>query len=193
MVRSVFRTLSSIYDGAFSTKTINYYFYNKASSQIFVRVLNTSLVVLHILKTCSSFDARKIYDTIFLVEAVTQRSSVKKVLLEILRNSLENASGLQLYKKKRLWHWCFPLNFVKFLRTPFLQNTSGGCFYSLHLHKRKDLSSYTWLVIVYYKDFFVKCREGEGNFIFHLVLFLLSRVWFPQLLLLILSFFFLLS
>ena len=27
--------------------------------------------------------------------------------------------------KKRHWHWCFPVNFVKFLRTPFLQNTSG--------------------------------------------------------------------
>ena len=27
--------------------------------------------------------------------------------------------------KKRLWHRCFPVNFVKFLRTSFLQNTSG--------------------------------------------------------------------
>ena len=27
--------------------------------------------------------------------------------------------------KKRLWHRCFPVNFVKFSRTPFLQNTSG--------------------------------------------------------------------
>ena len=27
--------------------------------------------------------------------------------------------------KMRLWHRCFPMNFVKFLRTPFLQNTSG--------------------------------------------------------------------
>ena len=27
--------------------------------------------------------------------------------------------------KKRLWHRCFPENFVKFLRAPFLQNTSG--------------------------------------------------------------------
>ena len=26
--------------------------------------------------------------------------------------------------KKRLWHRCFPLNFAKFLRTSFLQNTS---------------------------------------------------------------------
>ena len=25
--------------------------------------------------------------------------------------------------KKRLWHRCFPVNFAKFLRTPFLQNT----------------------------------------------------------------------
>ena len=27
--------------------------------------------------------------------------------------------------KKRLWHRCFPMNLAKFLRTPFLQNTSG--------------------------------------------------------------------
>ena len=27
--------------------------------------------------------------------------------------------------KKRLWHRCFPVNFAKFSRTPFLQNTSG--------------------------------------------------------------------
>ena len=30
--------------------------------------------------------------------------------------------------KKRLWHRCFPVNLAKFLRTPFSQNTSGGCF-----------------------------------------------------------------
>ena len=27
--------------------------------------------------------------------------------------------------KKRLWYRCFPVNFVKFQRTPFLQNTFG--------------------------------------------------------------------
>ena len=27
--------------------------------------------------------------------------------------------------KKRLWHRCFPVNFAKFLRAPFSQNTSG--------------------------------------------------------------------
>ena len=30
--------------------------------------------------------------------------------------------------KNNLWHRCFPVNFAKFLGTPFLQNTSGSCF-----------------------------------------------------------------
>ena len=30
--------------------------------------------------------------------------------------------------RKRLLHRCFPVNFPIFLRTPFLQNTSGDCF-----------------------------------------------------------------
>ena len=30
--------------------------------------------------------------------------------------------------KKRSWQRCFSVNFVKFLRTPFFWNTSGGCF-----------------------------------------------------------------
>ena len=30
--------------------------------------------------------------------------------------------------KKGLWHRCFPVNFVKFLKAPFLQNTSGRLF-----------------------------------------------------------------
>ena len=36
-------------------------------------------------------------------------------------------AGLRLATllKKRLWRTCFPVNFEKFLRTPFLQNTSG--------------------------------------------------------------------
>ena len=33
--------------------------------------------------------------------------------------------------KRRLWHRCFPVNFAKFLRTPFLKNTSGRLL--LHL------------------------------------------------------------
>ena len=38
--------------------------------------------------------------------------------------------------KKRLWHSCFPVNFAKFLRAPFLQNTSGRLLYMLFLPAR---------------------------------------------------------
>ena len=35
--------------------------------------------------------------------------------------------------KKRLWYRCFPVNFAKFITTPFLQNTSGLLLLYLHL------------------------------------------------------------
>ena len=42
-------------------------------------------------------------------------------------------AGLRLTTllKKRLWYRCFPVNFVKFLRTRFLQNTSGRLLLTL--------------------------------------------------------------
>ena len=43
-------------------------------------------------------------------EAVARRCSVKILLLKILPNSLECTCA---------WHRCFPVNFAKFLRTPF--------------------------------------------------------------------------
>ena len=51
-----------------------------------------------------------------------------------LRQSLSfnKVAGLRpatlLKKRKRLRHRCFPVDFPKFLRTPSLQNTPGGCF-----------------------------------------------------------------
>ena len=35
--------------------------------------------------------------------------------------------------KKMLWHMCFPVNFVKLLRKPFLQNTSRRLLLSINL------------------------------------------------------------
>ena len=37
------------------------------------------------------------------------------------------------FVKKRLWHRCFPNNFAKFLRVPFLQNTSGRLLLVFHV------------------------------------------------------------
>ena len=59
-------------------------------------------------------------------EAIVQRCSVKNVFLEISLHSQENTYASLFFKKrpttllkKRLWHRCFPVNFAKFLITPF--------------------------------------------------------------------------
>ena len=61
-----------------------------------------------------------------------QKCSIKKMFLQISQNSLQKSvpdlscrpqSGTLL--KKRLWQRNFPVNFAKFLRTSFLQNTFG--------------------------------------------------------------------
>ena len=94
-------------------------FFQNATSSIFDRALNTPLKIL--------------------IEAVVQRCSVKKVFLEIPQNSQENSCARVSFLinlqarpatllKKRLWHRRFSVNFLEFLRTPFLWNTSGGCF-----------------------------------------------------------------
>ena len=64
-------------------------------------------------------------------KAATRGVLWKKLFLEISQNWQENTGvrasfliKLQAWPatllKKRLWHRCFPVNFVKFLRTPFL-------------------------------------------------------------------------
>ena len=40
-----------------------------------------------------------------------------------------NVVGLSLLKK-RVWHRCFPVNFVKFLTTTFIIEHSRGCFWN---------------------------------------------------------------
>ena len=59
-----------------------------------------------------------------------QRCSLKMVFLKISQNSQENTSDSVSFWikwqalhlpliKKRLWHWCFPVNFAKCSRTTF--------------------------------------------------------------------------
>ena len=67
----------------------------------------------------------------------TARGAVcKKVFLEVSKIHRKRPVPESLFNKvaslrpatllkKRLWHRCFPVTFVKFLTTPFLQNTSG--------------------------------------------------------------------
>ena len=81
-----------------------------------------------ILSHVKSSDLR--FVTWLLLGTVAKKCSVKKVFLEISQNSQENISARVTFfflglspatlLKKRIRHRCFPLNFVKFLRTPFL-------------------------------------------------------------------------
>ena len=48
----------------------------------------------------------------------------KHLSKSLLFNKVAGLRPAALFKK-RFWHRCFPVNFAKFLRTPFLQNFSG--------------------------------------------------------------------
>ena len=65
-----------------------------------------------VLRSITKFPGKHLYQSLFL--------------MKLQAWGLRSATLL----KKRLWHRCFPVNFAKFL-TPFLQNTSSGCFYTL--------------------------------------------------------------
>ena len=76
---------------------------------------------------------------------------------DVLRN-FTKFTGKHLCQ--RLWQTCFSVNFAKFLRTTFLQNTSGGCFCTVnskritHPFQRKDF--YVDCIYIAYLDFYWK-------------------------------------
>ena len=76
---------------------------------------------------------------LLFLEAAVPRCSVKKVLLKIFakftgKHLCQSPATLL---KKRLWHRCFPVNYVKFLRTPFL--TEHLQWLLLYFHHRMSL------------------------------------------------------
>ena len=50
---------------------------------------------------------------------------VKRKTPRLRKKEFKKSLGPATLLKKRLWRSCFRVNFVKFLKTPFLQNTSG--------------------------------------------------------------------
>ena len=55
--------------------------------------------------------------------------------------------------KKRLWHRCFPVIFAKFLRTPFLQNTS----------KQLVLYILAWIDLIKVSSLTLRSKTNFGN------------------------------
>ena len=111
-------------------------------------------------------------------EAATRGVLIKKVFLEISQDSQENTCvrvSFLIKKrpahllKKRPWHRCFPVNFVKLLKTPFLTEHIRWLLLSIGI----DLMHWTWKSpMVYWKNFieFVakkqwhEYKENGGNF-----------------------------
>ena len=53
------------------------------------------------------------------------RNSTKFIGKHLCQSPFFNKVAAAMLLKKRLWHRSFSVNFAEFLRTPFLQNTSG--------------------------------------------------------------------
>ena len=88
-------------------------------------------VIKGVLRNFVKFTEKKLYQSLFFNEVTSLRPAT------LLKN--------------RLWHRCFPVIFTKFLRTPILQNTSGGCFCIDQL--------YLWKSILYVSFGFISCQE----------------------------------
>ena len=96
-------------------------------------------------------------------KAVVQSCFVKKVFLEFSQNSQEKTCARVFFNKvaelksapllkKRLWHRCFPVNFVKYLRTPFLT----GHLWWLLLYERLHLQQ---------QNFYKYCEISKSVFL----------------------------
>ena len=66
---------------------------------------------------------RRSQDCLLPLTKMNWRSSHRS--FSVRKGVLRNFVGPATLLKKRLWHTCLPVNFAKFFRTPFLQNTSG--------------------------------------------------------------------
>ena len=92
---------------------------------------------------------------LFILRTLCTRPQVfykNKLLLKVSQNSYENTCvGVAFYNKVaslklRLWQRCFLVNFAKFLRTTFLQNTSvrlvlNNLFMDIHSTKLVNIVS----------------------------------------------------
>ena len=117
-------------------------FTEKAPSQVFDFVLNTLMKLLTIFAKSFILDVQLRSEYAYgIVNYFCKRLKSSHwrcyVRTGILRNFAKFtgkhlSQGLFLIKLQA-WHRCFPVNFAKFLRTPFHRITLEDCFGRLHL------------------------------------------------------------
>ena len=103
-----------------------------------------------------------------------------KVFSEISQNSWGNTCTSLFFSCRRhpakvskesfRWHRCFPVNFAKFLRTPFLQNISGCSGLSLvgetFLIRTSEYRRLLFLFVFFFKQFCFNLLTPYIKFLF---------------------------
>ena len=104
-------------------------------------------------------------------ETVSRRCSVNKLSLEIAQNSPENdctrfsfimkLQALGLWKG--LWHRCFPVNFAKFRRTPFVTEHLLLLLLNISRKKKCIVESYipTSHFVIFFSTIYYSLKSGK--------------------------------
>ena len=143
-----------------------YYFYKRSKIPVFRKNVSQKFILLlkfiHHLLLVMRRDEKlsihrnnlsEVFCTIYLskLEAVSQKFIITLIIINKPATLLKrdpDTGVLQkvqkqppevFWKKKRLWHRCLPVNFAKFPRTPFFQNTFGRLLLKVLLNFQEDL------------------------------------------------------
>ena len=104
------------------------------------------------------------------------------MFLKISQNSLENTCARFScnFIKKRLWHTCFPVNFAKFLRTPFLTEQLRWLLLSKMWLALQSFSCLLYFISFYFLliSFQQKNEIKKRNTLMEFKYLLFSRVYF---------------
>ena len=89
--------------------------------------------------------------------SLSLRCTAKKMFLKVLRNSQENTCVrvsfliTRFLLKMRFWHRCFPVNFAKFLRTPFfIEHLRWWLLQIPGFHQISTRVAATWIKALHY-------------------------------------------
>ena len=96
---------------------------------MFSKIFRNNCFEKHLRMIASIYNFKNLFNTLNASLSSYRNQSVRSALRNFAKFTRKNLCYfVATCLKKRQVHRCFPLNFLKFLRTPFLQNTSGRLF-----------------------------------------------------------------
>ena len=96
---------------------------------MFSKIFRNNCFEKHLRTIASIYNFKNLFNTLNASLSSYRNQSVRSALRNFAKFTRKNLCYfVATCLKKSQVHRCFPLNFLKFLRTPFLQNTSGRLF-----------------------------------------------------------------